>query len=440
MRNSAACALAALLAGAGPAVGQNLFEVTATGGGNPATTAGSDNLLDLVDDAVNTQGAFAPFASSDANFALDYGGVPGAIVITKDSSNTQATLTFGPTGVTRTFTGANQADLENQIEDYLKKDGGQDLADFYKAINALTAIGVSDGNPNATTARMAQFTFDRFAMYGDQTKAFVLYAQPSVDQPPPPPPADPLQGRQGDGEPPADPVMATERRKAGAQLHVFGAAHAFETGDFDGTSLTLGTSLDANITQRVGISLGSFFAYNSVQDADVFHLAFIAGLPLRLALPTDNSALTWQVTPFFNIGGSGSEDIGAGGLVLGGGLANMVSWELTRRWTLTMANQYSFYEGEKLSFDDFDIDPGVSQSMLKNGVRATYRMNDNWYVYGGAAYTNFLDDAAIDGWISPAAGVGYSTFAGTSIQAGFSGDFGDDWTSYGGRLALHLAF
>ena len=39
-----------------------------------------------------------------------------------------------------------------------------------------------------------------------------------------------------------------------------------------------------------------------------------------------------------------------------------------------------------------------------------------------------------------AGGLGHTTFTGTSIQAGFSGDFGDGRTGYGGRLALHMEF
>lgn len=415
---------------------QNLFVITATGGGNTPVTVGADNIIDLVNDAVNTRGAFLPFENSTATFALNYGGIADAITVTKNSSNTQAQLTFGPTGVTRAFTGANQDDLENQIEDYLKKEGGQDYTNFLKAVNAQSVIAVSDGNPNATTARMAQATYERFGFFADQFKAYTL--APITPQMPAPTTEGDVQPTP-DGQQPAS-TQLLERKKAGTQFFISASASTFEAGDFDGESATVSSSLDFNLTQRVGLSIGTWLAYNSIGDADVFHGGLVLGVPIRLALPDDDSHITWQLTPHGMVGGSGSEDIGAGGLIFGGGVTNYLAWHLDDHWTLAMANQISLLEGEKLEFDEFEIDPGVSQTMIKNGLRATYRFSDQWYAFGGATWSKFLDDAAVDSWTSPTAGLGYSTLAGTGLQFSVFGDFGDDYDAFGGRIAANFAF
>ncbi len=430
---------------ASPALAQNLFVVTATGNGN-TVTVGADNIIDLVDSAVNTQDQFAQFQSVDTTFALNYGGIADAITITKNSGNTQATLTFGPTGTSRTFNGTSQDDLQNQIEDYLKKDGGADFTAFLKAVNAQSVIAVSDGNPNATTNRMANWSFDHFGFSADQRKGYLLKFDFGGAAPEPAATPAP-QGGGDDGAAPGNgqdngmsaPVM--RRATAGFQVYLGATAQTYTAGDFDGETATIFGAADLNFSTRVGLSLGSFIGFNTVGDADVFHAGITLGLPVRLVLPDDQTPFTWQVTPFGQVGGSASEDIGAGGLIIGGGVTSYAAWHIDDRWTLAMANQYSKFEGEKLTFDDFEIDPGVSQGMLKNALRVSYRFGEGgWYAYGGAAHSKFLDDASVDSWISPSVGLGYSSQAGSGIQIGFVGDYGDDYSASGFRVAGNLVF
>lgn len=389
-------------------LGQDLFSVTATGGSQSPVSVGSSSMIDLLDDAVNTQGQFAPFAGEDTTFALRYGNVQNAITVTKNASNTQATLTFGPTGITRTFTGTDQADLERQIEDYLKKNGKDDVRKFLKAMNRLSVIAVSDGNPNATTARMAEFTYNRFALLADESRSQVW--------------------NEGKAE------------SAGAQFQFTLAAKSYDVGDYGGQSATVSLATTFNFSQQVGFSLGGFFTYNTIEDADVFHGGLSAGIPIRIILPEEKKGVLWQVTPFLSSGASGSEDIAAGGLIVGAGAANLVAWRFTDRFTLAMANQISFYRGQDIAFGEFELNPGVDQSMLKNGLRGTLGLSDTWGLYGAVTYSNFLDDAAIENWWTPEIGVSYSNKAGTGFHAGITGDFGDDYTSYGARLMLKLAF
>jgi hypothetical protein len=423
----------ALTAAATPALAQNLFVVTATGNGN-TVTVGADNIINLVDQAVNTQDQFAQFQNVNTTFALNYGGISDAITITKNSGNTQATLTFGPTGTTRTFTGTSQDDLQNQIEDYLKKDGGADFTDFLKAVNAQSVIAVSDGNPNSTTARMGAWSFDHFGFSADQRKGYLVRVDPAATPEPAP------QGGGDDAQDSGVSAPILHRENAGFQLYLGASAQTYSAGDFDGETATIFGAADLNFSTRFGLSLGSFLGYNTVGDADVFHVGLTLGVPVRIILPDDATPVTWQVTPFVQGAGSGSEDIGAGGLVYSGGITSYLAWHINDRWTLAMANQFSRFEGEKLSFDDFEIDPGVSQGMMKHALRASYNFGDSWYGYAGAAWSKYMDDASIDSWLSPAVGIGYSSRAGSGIQLGFIGDYGDDYSASGLRIAGNLVF
>lgn len=387
----------------------DIFTIRGSDGTN-TISVGSNHLIDLVDSAVNSTGQFSSLNTGAAqNFSLNYGGVENAITISKNAGNTQATLTFGPTGVTRTFNGTDAADLQRQIEDYLKKNGGGDVKDFLKAINRLSVIAVSDGNPNATTARMAEFSYNRFGFFGEEAKAYTI----SQD------------GKIGD---------------AGTQFHLGLTGKTYDVGNYHGESATVSTAFNVNFSQTVGISLGSFVTWNTVEDADIYHVGFNLGVPIRPFVPSGKTGWLWQITPFAAAAGSGSTDIGAGGLITGFGGVNLLSWSITDRWTVAMANQIAWYNGRQLSFQGYDIDPGVEQAVLKNGVRGSYRFSERWSVYGGATYTNFLEDASIGSWITPDVGVTYANEAGSGVLLGLTGDFANDYKAYGARVLLKLAF
>lgn len=406
----------AVFVAAGAAEAVDLFQITATGGGNTVVVGGS-SIIDLVDNAVNTQGAFAPFQNADTSFNLNWGGVGNAVTVTKNAANTGGTLRFNASNSpTFVFSAANQDDLENQLEDFFRGTGtdanglraGDAIRDFLEAINAQSKVAVSDGNPNATTARMANYAYDRYGFYNEDTAMYVV-KDGAIDG-------------------------------SGLQFRLGANAQAFEAGDFSGSSVDLFTSLDWNFSKYVGTSLGSFVSWNTVEDADVFHLGLNFGVPIRPVLPTEKVPLTWQITPSFTVAGSASEDAGAGGLIYSGAVTSALKWNINEKWALIMSNQWGFYEGQKLTFSDFEIDPGVSQNILKNGLQARYGFSESFFAYAGASYTNFLDDAAVEGYLTPAAGIGWRRPGGSVITVGFSGDFGDDYTSYGGRLALNWAF
>jgi hypothetical protein len=389
----------------------DIFRITATDTGSspisPVTITGN-SIIDIVEAGINTTGSLAGFQSRDTSLSLQYGNVANAIVVTKNAGNTTATLSFPGTGIpTRTFTGTSQADLENQIEDYLKKNGSADLKQFLKSMNQRSFIAVSDGNPNATTARFAQFAFDQFGMHDSLSR-------PPVDE-------------------------TGERAKSPFEFRVDARGGTYEAGDFSGNTFSLGLSSRYDWTKRVGTSLSFFGAYQQIEEADVFHAGVQLGVPIRIILPTDTQHFTWQLTPHAVLGGGGSEQLGAGGAIYGGGGTSLLSFDYLR-WTFSMANQITFYKGQKLSFGDFELDPGVSQTILKNGLRADYRFNGNFSAFAGIAYSNFLDDAAIKNYFSPSIGIAWKRGGGTTFEIGYAGDFGSNYHAHQLRGGMNFAF
>jgi hypothetical protein len=215
-----------------------------------------------------------------------------------------------------------------------------------------------------------------------------------------------------------------------------------DAGDFDGHTLQVGATFNLNFSERVGLSAGALMAHQQIEDADVYHTALQFGLPIRIIVPKETgTSLLWQVTPSAAVGGSGSEDFAAGGLILGGGVTSLLTLFLGEQWSVSMANQITAYSGENLEFgDDFELDPGVDQQVFKNGGKVTFSFAENWYAFAGATITNFLSEAALDVYYTPTIGIGWWTGRGTGFQVGYAGDFGSDYESHGVRFALNLGF
>ena len=165
MSRRTALVLTALFGVSGSASADDLFSITATNGGTTITATDSD-VIDLSEAAIETFGAFAPLSGTSVVSTLNYAGVPNAVRYTVNAAGTSATLEFPITGFSRVFTGVNADDLAEQIEDFVLEDGADEYADLLKAIRGQSVAAVLDGNPGATTARLARHTFD---LYGTGT-------------------------------------------------------------------------------------------------------------------------------------------------------------------------------------------------------------------------------------------------------------------------------
>jgi hypothetical protein len=358
------------------------------------------------------RGAFTGLANSAATFNLNYAGVANAITINKNASNTQATLTFGPTGQSRTFVGVNAADLQAQIDTFLRGHGGSDLKEFYKAINRLSLVAISDGNPGSTTARTDSYTFNRFGLGGDSIRTYRL-----------------------------DTPGFTSN--IGFQFDFGVDGKGFEAGNFSGGSVSTDASVNFFYQDVVGVSLGSYFEYQDVESAGVYRWDTSLGIPVRPISHQGGTGLIWQATPWVSFDLNSSEDMDAGGSIWGVGFTNVFAWTPVEKFTIAAPVQISHYGGGSLKFgdhDEFDLNAGVNQSALKAGVRCTFRIGDSWSIYGGAVYSQYLDDAAVNNWISPEIGFGMTQKSGGGFRVGFTGDFGDNYHAYGARFSYKWAF
>lgn len=386
----------------------DLFTLSADSNTGPtvSATASGSSVIDLVEDLIDSEQEFESLEDQGFDASLRYGSIDNAVLVSRNADSTSATLTIPSTGYTKTFTADNAEDLEDQIVDFLLEDGQREYAKFLKTVNEQSALGVVDGNPLAATALLADNVFDRFGL----GRGLML----------------PLEsGMPDDGY--------------GSRYEISGGFDSTDEGD--GSHASAAISRVFRFGNRFGIAFGPHFTYREIEGADVFHLGGHIAAPIVIIGP-EPKGLVWQVTPAFQTSASGSEDLAAGGLLLGGSISSALRIPLGSRLAITIGNQYSAYEGNDLNIFSYEWDTDTSQQLLKNGVRVSFMPTQGMLLDAGVTHTQFLQDAAIDSYITPSIGLGFyfSAKQTSGIRVAYRGDFGDGYDSHGGTASLFFNY
>jgi hypothetical protein len=429
---------------------------------------GGSSVPDLVEDLLDTQGQFARFDGEDFAASLRYAGVDDAISFTLSEDGDRATLQFlGREGDPLVFTADATGDVEDQIVEFLEKEGSATVADFLKEINKRSLVAVTDGNPQSTTAIMGAYKYNRFGKHQDLTRLERRIMSGEVIQPENPSPGVFRAGRRQQGDMQAigdtsgfDQSGAAQDNQTMGEGAPVGAAHVqwFKPGsdtglrirfdaqagisDADGlesTFVNLSGSVEYRVNRFWGIAASFPISYYDVEGADVFTAGAHVDVPIRLVQQDDGKGFTFQVAPGALIAGSGSYEMVSGGLFWGVGGTAMASYEMND-WLFSAAASYTHFDSISLELSEFEFDPDLTQDYVRVGGKASYNIGDNAYVFGGASYTDFLDEAAVDNYYSPTAGVGVRTAGDFNVRLAYEGDFGDDYEAHKVQLGVQLPF
>ncbi len=389
----------------------DLWEILVTntdGSGVPDLLITGSSLPNLLDNLVNASGSFQSFSGVALSADISFAGIPDVINVTVDPATMTGTLTFtilGAGAQTFVFTGT---DLADQIEQFIKDNLANQVTAFLQAINALSLIAVTDGTPLSTTALSAQYVFDRFGLHADLT----AWERRQVD---------------------------AEAFKEGIRVRIDTFYNSISTDVGNGNSFSIVPSVEWYLSKDLSIALQIPINYLDIEGSDVYNIHANLAVPIRVIAPTDDSPLGLTLTPFGTLAGAGSVDLIAGGLIGGGGLLGTVSLDFVNI-RVSFSSQISFHEGITMRYQGFSFDPGVSQQIWKNGLKGTANIGENFFVYGTVTYSQFLQNAAVDTWWSPGAGVGFRQPDGLSVTIGYSGDFGDGFRGDQYRLVFQLPF
>ena len=346
------------------------FFATATTSGSSVFTVsgGGNNLSDFVSNLVNAKGDFQSLKGFAYNGSIRWLGVANAITVTSNTGQTNVSLNFNPIGLNKTFTGATSQDVDDQIDDYFKKDGLDVMARFLKAISEKSAIAVTDGNPNSATAQAAGNLF--------MTQGFT-----STDEI-----ADGLDNANGTGP-------ATKPRFGGFAIG-FNSGH-FKAGGFSGTNTDFSASVLNFGGEQVRFVAGIGASLLDVEGAKVYGAALNFSLPIRFKTMSKDNPYNWRLTPVAGFSARASADLGDGALLWQAGLVNTIDYKVAPKLVVCMVNQFTFHKSISLNYDDYSFDPRIDQQMAKNGFRfvtpLTPRVIGDFFVLD----TRYLKTAAV---------------------------------------------
>ena len=468
--------LAAAVAITTPAVADDPFSIFVTDGMGMDLLISGSSLPDLINDLAGREADFAAFDGVAFTANVTYAGVENAIVVMYDPSGSSDTIDIQLLGVSIDIPEFSEADgdLGEQLEDFFLEDNPGLIADFLNALNERSFVSVADGSPLSTTARSAQYKFDRFGLFSDLTPTGIRLSST--------PASSPVDfgrfadtGRRGAGVPSASRSSSTATNPvaigsptirnasyASVDAHEVSAtrneskrlfqpvsetrfstridfaAHSFETdSNLDGYDLSLAPSSEFAFSDNMSIVFGLPLGYHEVSGAEVYNAGAHVDVPIRIIAQGDDKGFTLQLTPGVALDGGGSFDFAAGALLFSYGGSAAASFNLGPFTALTAA-QFTFYESVAVSYGDIEFDPQLSQQILKVGGKLIYDFSDNGYVFGGLTLTEFVDDAAVDNYLTPTAGVGVRFQNGLSLQGSFEQDISDGFDRIGGRLALNI--
>jgi hypothetical protein len=117
-----------------------------------------------------------------------------------------------------------------------------------------------------------------------------------------------------------------------------------------------------------------------------------------------------------------------------------VTLDMPRGWAVTLAQSFTWHRGQKLEIGDYEFDPGVDQKILKVGGKVSKRLGDKAFVFGGATWTDFIEDAAVDNYTTPTAGFGFRFRNGGVLAFAYEGDFADDFNRQQIRFDMAFSF
>ena len=296
--------------------------------------------------------------SEAARGAIDYRGV--AVLVSYPTANApQLVLQIPSIGLVKTFDGATRDESQKLLKDYFKQNGDGILGRLSEGLAKESPVDPVAGNPNSLMSRVVMSDFNG-----------------AID--------DAFGGQgSGDGGHPGIGVEYSQYRQSAIDSRAFTLPLSYTFRGFDqGRQLTIRlpvTYSDAEGSKSYSVGLGG--AYR---------------IPINDA---------WALTAAANYVLAGSRDLGA--------LAGIASFSLGSTYLvrfpsnglqLVIGNMVGYYDAVKVKSGNYGYDPGISNTVLRNGVflsqptsmggyglNVTYSLVDTHF-FGTDLYTQHYDE------------------------------------------------
>ncbi len=364
--------------------------------------AGGKDITHVLTTLVAKEGEFASFKNQPVTAHIDYLGLPRALGVSVTFDGNTATLRIPGTGYVHTFTGATPRQLQNAVADWIKEEGGDELARFRRFVNRRSAAGVTDGNPNATTALLAGSFFNSFG----------LPRSPSY----------------------LDPAQRTH-------VSLQPRARSWHSGRLSGRVLSLDPEVGYRFSERTSLTLLAPMNYADTGGAEIFGVGFAAALSRELVpFRTENR---WQsrATAFGGTALRGSQNLAAGGAVFTWGGAINALRRITGNFRVGGALMGASFHGIPLEFQGFELDKVVAQQIAKAGVVSELDLPfASHRLVAQLTQTRLFKAAAVPDFTTISLAYQWRWRDGSLVQVGYEADRGASYRSDQIRTELRLHF
>ena len=337
------------------------------------------SLPDLVKNLIKKDHEFSILgAQTTYSGSLRYFGLNDALVITVNTAALTVHLTSALTGLDTTITGTSEDDLKKKLADWFYLDGGKAATKLLREAIKSSAAAITDGNPGATTALMADSTFRNFGLFQSTSRE---------------------QNARG--------------FESGAHVGLWVSENSYKTdtpsGPLEGTRTRLNIPLWLHFGTRVSFVGNTTVDFNNLEGTEFYGVEANVGLAFRPVLRTAEDRFGWQVTPFCGAYGIGSVDGVTAAIVSQYGAINRFEWRLFKRSLFSFVTQYTTFDNVTIKFNDNELTSPVNQNILKNGIMYDMPVFSlkSLFVNAYLIDTRFLEDAKTTDYQTIGGGISY---------------------------------
>lgn len=344
-----------ILCGSLKVLGQSAIDIRVSSNAfsGEVVSISGDNLIDLFDNVLGKEDELARFSGEPISAVVDYLGVPNSIQIEVSASGKNAVVSIPLTGLKVNFEGASASDLEKRIETYFRKEGSSEIARFRSEIAKRSKAAISDGNPSASTALLAQIQY-----------RVVLAEQVGADRS--------LKG-----------------------LSITSRYSDWNAGALEGEAYFLRLDLGKELGKRSKLLFSAPVEYRRIGSASIYGGSALAGVRFQLNPNSSESALHYSIAPFAGVTLRGSEDLAAGGALWTYGSTFVAEKAVSTKDRLAVLFQINGYDGIPIIYEGFELDSFIDQGIVKLGVSYTHGLTERLDFVTSLTRSQFVKAAAV---------------------------------------------
>ncbi|MEL6584114.1 MAG: hypothetical protein AAFQ36_09815 [Pseudomonadota bacterium] len=308
-------------------------------------------LTSFTEDTLRDQFPTYQDSISAVDGSLDYRGLRMRVTIGANSPDIR--LQIRSINIDETFDefGTREQNAE-AFEDFLTSDGGSILARIQAELARVSPVDPVAGNPNSIQSTMVDTLFSNGAFNtGVPLSSFSVPTDQST------------QLRFKGSE--TGKMIYTRSAAANANSFELGVrGGSFSAGEAGGTALSLPLGYTLRADARPGLRF-NFSIPISYSDTDgAVTIGGIGGF--GIAFPLSD---VWSITPAVTYGVVGSIDLGAAAQLAGASVTSSYTIR-TDPVNYTIGNMLGYVTTLPFNYDDISYDPGINNTVLKNGVSA----------------------------------------------------------------------